>query len=123
MERHNGQPFGQNELGYCRLVWPVGSSVDIDYLYGDSLEDYASKKAHTELKALLDNSPQTAHKVVADKLIDIKVDEANIGDQLVVKPGETVPVDGKPNSRIAENNAIAMIKPNLVECFIINIPS
>ena len=52
------------------------------------------QKAHTELKLLLDNSPQTAHKVVADKLIDIKVDEANIGDQLVVKPGETVPVDG-----------------------------
>ncbi len=81
---------------------------------GDSLEDYASKKAHTELKALLDNSPQTAHKVVADKLIDIKVDEANIGDQLVVKPGETVPVDGhiiKGSSMFDESSLTGESRP------------
>lgn len=81
---------------------------------GDSLEDYASKKAHTELKALLDNSPQTAHKVVADKLIDIKVDEANIGDQLVVKPGETVPVDGhiiKGSSMVDESSLTGESRP------------
>ena len=81
---------------------------------GDSLEDYASKKAHTELKALLDNSPQTAHKVVADKLIDIKVDEANIGDHLVVKPGETVPVDGhiiKGSSMFDESSLTGESRP------------
>lgn len=81
---------------------------------GDSLEDYASKKAHTELKALLDNSPQTAHKVVADKLIDIKVDEANIGDQLVIKPGETVPVDGhiiKGSSMFDESSLTGESRP------------
>ncbi len=61
---------------------------------GDSLEDYASKKAHTELKALLDNSPQVAHKIVKKEIIDVKIDEAKVGDQLLVKPGETVPVDG-----------------------------
>lgn len=81
---------------------------------GDSLEDYASKKAHTELKALLDNSPQTAHKVVANKLVDIKVDEANIGDQLVVKPGETVPVDGhiiKGSSMFDESSLTGESRP------------
>lgn len=81
---------------------------------GDSLEDYASKKAHTELKALLDNSPQTAHKVVADKLVDIKVDEASIGDQLVVKPGETVPVDGhiiKGSSMFDESSLTGESRP------------
>ena len=81
---------------------------------GDSLEDYASKKAHTELKALLDNSPQTAHKVVADKLVDIKVDEANIGDRLVVKPGETVPVDGhviKGSSMFDESSLTGESRP------------
>ncbi len=81
---------------------------------GDSLEDYASKKAHTELKALLDNSPQTAHKVVADKLVDIKVDEANIGDHLVVKPGETVPVDGhviKGSSMFDESSLTGESRP------------
>ncbi|MFB9768938.1 heavy metal translocating P-type ATPase [Lactiplantibacillus modestisalitolerans] len=61
---------------------------------GDSLEDYAAKRANTELKALLDNSPQGAHRLTGDQLVDIGVDEARIGDQLVVKPGELVPVDG-----------------------------
>jgi len=61
---------------------------------GDSLEDYAAKRANTELKALLDNSPRTAHRLVDGQLTDIAVEEASIGDQLVVKPGELVPVDG-----------------------------
>ncbi|MFC6200506.1 heavy metal translocating P-type ATPase [Lactiplantibacillus nangangensis] len=61
---------------------------------GDSLEDYAAKRASTELKALLDNSPRTAHRLVNGQLTDIAVEDANVSDQLVVKPGELVPVDG-----------------------------
>jgi len=55
---------------------------------GDSLEDYAAKRASTELKALLDNSPRTAHRLVNGQLTDIAVEDANVSDQLVVKPGE-----------------------------------
>lgn len=61
---------------------------------GDSLEDYAAKRANTELKALLDNSPRTAHRIQNEQLTDIAVEDAVVGDQLVVKPGELVPVDG-----------------------------
>ena len=60
---------------------------------GDSLEDYAAKKANSELKALLDNSPQIAHKLVGDDIIDINVDEVKLADKLLVRPGELVPVD------------------------------
>ena len=61
---------------------------------GDALEDYAAKKASTELKALLNNSPQTAHLITNGKTSDIPVNDVKIGDQLIVKPGELVPVDG-----------------------------
>ncbi|MCI2961471.1 heavy metal translocating P-type ATPase [Pediococcus pentosaceus] len=61
---------------------------------GDALEDYASKKANTELKALLDNSPQVAHRLHGEKLEDIAVNQVQVDDKLVIKPGELVPVDG-----------------------------
>ncbi|ALS01171.1 cobalt ABC transporter ATP-binding protein [Enterococcus silesiacus] len=62
---------------------------------GDSLEDYAAKKANKELKSLLDNSPQKAHQLVEGNLIDIAVEKVIVSDQLVVKPGEIIPVDGR----------------------------
>ena len=61
---------------------------------GDALEDYAAKKANTELKALLDNSPQHAHLINEGKITDVAVGTVKVGDQIVVKPGELVPVDG-----------------------------
>lgn len=61
---------------------------------GDTLEDYTSHKANTELKALLDNSPQIAHKIMDDGDIDdVSVNDVKVGDKIVVKPGEIVPVD------------------------------
>ncbi|EOS7904312.1 cadmium-translocating P-type ATPase [Enterococcus hirae] len=62
---------------------------------GDSLEDYANKKASRELQTLLDNTPRTAHQLMNDQLKDIPVEAVEISDLLVVKPGELVPVDGK----------------------------
>ncbi|EOH93725.1 heavy metal translocating P-type ATPase [Enterococcus pallens] len=62
---------------------------------GDSLEDYASRQASRELRALLDNSPQNAHRIINEELQDIPVEQAEINDLLLVKPGEIVPVDGR----------------------------
>lgn len=61
---------------------------------GDSLEDYAQKKARKDLKSLLDNTPKIAHKKIGNDLNDVPVDDIQIGDIIIVKPKETVPVDG-----------------------------
>ena len=61
---------------------------------GESLEEYATRQASRELRSLLDNSPQIAHKVVNDTIVDLSVDDLNIGDLVLVKPDEMVPVDG-----------------------------
>lgn len=61
---------------------------------GDSLEDYAANKAGSDLKNLLDNSPHIAHIKVGNKLVDTKIDQVEIDQIAVIKPGEAVPVDG-----------------------------
>lgn len=62
---------------------------------GEALEDYATARAHREVSALLERAPQQAHRVEADgRVVDVPVDQVEVGDLLVVKPGEAVPVDG-----------------------------
>ena len=61
---------------------------------GDALEDYAANKANSELQTLLDQSPQTAHLIKQDTVSDVKVEQVKVGDRILVKPGEVVPVDG-----------------------------
>ena len=72
---------------------------------GDTLEDYASHKANTELKALLDNSPQIAHKIMDDGDIDdVSVNDVKVGDKIVVKPGE---IESKPVEKNLRDNVMS----------------
>lgn len=67
---------------------------------GEALEDYASHRARRDLSALLDRSPRIAHVLTpaqasdADSTEDVPVDEVRVGDVLLVRPSEIVPVDG-----------------------------
>lgn len=81
---------------------------------GDSLEDYASKQAGRELRSLLDNSPQTAHRILPNTIEDIAVNDVEVNDLLLVKPGELVPVDGlvlEGESSVDESSLTGESKP------------
>ncbi|WEV70842.1 heavy metal translocating P-type ATPase [Lactobacillus sp. ESL0785] len=62
---------------------------------GETLEDYATGQADKELRSLLSNSPSIANKIVNEKLVAVAVDELQLGDHVLIKPGEQVPVDGQ----------------------------
>lgn len=62
---------------------------------GESLEDYATGQADRELRALLQNTPRIAHKLVNGEVEDVKVDDLKVGDIVLIKPGNQVPVDGE----------------------------
>lgn len=62
---------------------------------GQTLEDYATGQADKELRSLLSNSPTIANKIVKNKLVSVNVEQLNIDDHVLIKPGEQVPVDGK----------------------------
>lgn len=62
---------------------------------GKALEDYAEGKAVRELRSLLERAPQSAHREVNEAALeDIPVAQVRVGDVLVVRPSEVVPVDG-----------------------------
>ncbi len=61
---------------------------------GEALEDFAAGRAQRELKALLRRVPQIAHRFVeSGELVDVPVTAVVVGDRLVVRPSEIVPVD------------------------------
>lgn len=62
---------------------------------GETLEAFAQARAKKELTQLLNKAPSVAHiKQNNNRLISVPVEKVQIGDILVVKPGEVVPVDG-----------------------------
>lgn len=63
---------------------------------GEALEDYAAGRAKRELSALLDRAPRVAHRLTGETAAveDIPVTEVAVGDTLLVRPSETIPVDG-----------------------------
>ncbi|PTW91238.1 heavy metal-(Cd/Co/Hg/Pb/Zn)-translocating P-type ATPase [Microbacteriaceae bacterium MWH-Ta3] len=69
---------------------------------GEALEDFAAGKAEAELGALLSNVPQIAHRLRADGgTDDIAVALVAVGDRLLVRPSEIVPVDSTLQSESA----------------------
>ena len=61
---------------------------------GQSLEQYAVKKASSVLEALAKRMPNTAHRQDDNAIVEVPLDEIKVGDWLVIFPHETAPVDG-----------------------------
>jgi heavy metal translocating P-type ATPase len=61
---------------------------------GQALEAYAMRKASSVLRALSDRMPSKAHRKHGAKVEEIALAEIAIGDEIVVFPHETAPVDG-----------------------------
>ena len=75
-------------------------------MFGRYLEAKAKGSANEAIKKLMQLSAKVAHKVVGEKTEDISIDQVKVGDILLVKPGEKVPVDGeiiKGNATIDES--------------------
>lgn len=64
-------------------------------LLGKSLEAVSKGKTSEAIKKLMGLAPKTAIVIQDGKEIEIPIDEVEIGDVIIVKPGEKIPVDGK----------------------------
>lgn len=75
-----------------REYW-AGMVIVLMLTGGEALEDYADERAKTELSALLERAPTKAHVLRGRKEIDVPISQVKIGDTLMIRPGEVVPVD------------------------------
>jgi len=70
---------------------------------GRALEEYAFRKATSSLDELMARSPRKARrKINGNDIEDINVEEIRIGNHLVIRPGDLVPVDGTIVSKSAQ---------------------
>lgn len=73
----------------------AGTVVAMMYSGGNLLEDYARGKAERELRSLRDRTPRVAHRRDRKGLVDIAAEAVLPGDELLVRAGELLPVDGE----------------------------
>ena len=62
---------------------------------GEALEAYAMGRASQSLEALLARAPHVAHRLRGEVIEDVPVEEVQVGDLLVIRPGDLVPVDAE----------------------------
>jgi heavy metal translocating P-type ATPase len=82
--------------------WGAAAVVALMLAGGNALEEAAAGRARRELKTLVARAPRIAHRLgPGGSVEEVAVDEVAIGDALVVRAGEVVPVDGVVSSHEA----------------------
>ena len=72
----------------------AGAVVAVMYAGGNMLEDFAVARAERDLKSLVDRAPRVAHRRTDESVEDVPINEVAIGDVILVRAGEVIPVDG-----------------------------
>jgi heavy metal translocating P-type ATPase len=72
----------------------AGLLVGLMFSGGAAIEDLASTRARRELTALVQRAPKVAQRRVGGRLEQVPVEQVQVGDIVIVRSGEVVPVDG-----------------------------
>lgn len=97
----SGQVFDENFLMTIATIGAFilgehseGVAVMLFYQVGEWFQSYAVSKSRKSIASLMDIRPDYANVERDGKLVQVDPDEVMIGDTIVVKPGERVPLDG-----------------------------
>lgn len=99
--RH-GQIFDENFLmmiatfgAFAIGEYPEGVAVMLFYMVGEMFQERAVDRSRRSIKSLMDIRPDYANLQQGDQIKQVSPEMVNIGDLVVIKPGEKVPLDGK----------------------------
>ena len=74
--------------------YPEAVGVMLFYGVGEALEELAVGRSRRNIEALMDIAPQVANIIVDGQVVEVRPEEVKVGDRLLVKVGEKVPLDG-----------------------------
>ncbi len=96
-----GQVFDENFLMAVATIgafavgeYPEGVAVMLFYQVGELFQSYAVNASRKSISTLMDIRPDYANIEVDGVLKQVDPDEVAVGDTIVVKPGERIPLDG-----------------------------
>lgn len=104
----NGQVFDENFLmtiatvgAFALVLFPdsqphmaEGAAVMLFYQVGELFQGYAVGKSRQSIADMMDIAPDFTNVMCDGKLVQVDPYEIGVGDEIVVKPGERVPLDG-----------------------------
>ena len=96
-----GQVFDENFLmcvatigAFCIREFPEAVGVMLFYRIGEYFEDRATEQSRSQIMEAVDLRPEVVNLVIGDDVRVIDAEEANVGDILLVRPGDRIPLDG-----------------------------
>ena len=88
--------------------FPEAVFVMLFFQIGELFEGYAEGKSRDSISHLMNIRPDVANVEIGGKLVTVSPEDVNVGDIIVIKPGEKVPLDGKIIDGTSSLNTIAL---------------
>ena len=75
--------------------YPEGVAVMLFYQIGEAVQRLAVNRSRRSIAALMDIRPDYANLKVGESVIRVSPEEVGVGELIIVKPGEKIPLDGR----------------------------
>ena len=97
----HGQIFDENFLMCIATIgafviqeYPEAVGVMLFYRIGEYFEEKAVERSRSQIMEAVDLRPETVYLMLGEEAVEIAAEEAKIGDLLLIRPGDRIPLDG-----------------------------
>ncbi len=86
--------FWHDQGIHPHVYYEAATVIVVFISFGKMLEERAKSQTGTALKKLIGLQPKTLTRIQNGQTHEIKIEEVQLGDRILIKPGEKIPVDG-----------------------------